>query len=93
MGLLTYKYMQRWYEKAHQALERIKYIREVQTGRYTEEHGIWVLTYYNITRIHRGVEHWTQMVQEPHWKIQERWEECVKSSEKINKEMRDIHLP
>jgi hypothetical protein len=32
------------------------------------------------------------MVQEPHQKMQERWEECVKSWEKINKEMRDIHL-
>jgi hypothetical protein len=27
MGLETYKDMQRWYEKAHQALEHIDYIR------------------------------------------------------------------
>jgi hypothetical protein len=40
MGLATYKYMQRWYEKAHQALEWIDYINEVQKGQDTKEHGI-----------------------------------------------------
>jgi hypothetical protein len=32
MGLETCKDMQRWYEKAHQALERIDYISAVQKG-------------------------------------------------------------
>jgi hypothetical protein len=32
MGLATCKDMQRWYEKAHQALEWIDYINEVQKG-------------------------------------------------------------
>jgi hypothetical protein len=40
MGLATCKDMQRWYEKAHQALEWIDYINEVQKGRDTKEHGI-----------------------------------------------------
>jgi hypothetical protein len=33
------------------------------------------------------------MVQEPQQKMQERWEECEKSWEKINQEMRNIDLP
>ena len=33
------------------------------------------------------------MVQEPRKKMQEIWEECEKSWEKINQEMRDINLP
>jgi hypothetical protein len=33
------------------------------------------------------------MVQEPQWKMQERWGECEKSWEKINREMRNIDLP
>jgi hypothetical protein len=32
MGMETCKDMQRWYEKAHQALEQIDYISEVQKG-------------------------------------------------------------
>jgi hypothetical protein len=92
IGLVAYKDMRRWYKKTYQALERIEYIREVQTGQDTEEHGIQLLTYYIITKIQRAVEHWMQMVQEPHQKMQEIWEECVKSWVKINKEMRDIHL-
>jgi hypothetical protein len=47
----------------------------------------------NITRIWKAVEHWVYMVQEPRRKMQERWEECEKSWEKINQEMRDIDLP
>jgi len=65
MGLETYKYMQRWYEKEHQALELIDYINEVQKGRHTKEHGIRVLMDSNITRIKKGVEHWVSVVQEP----------------------------
>jgi hypothetical protein len=38
-------------EKAHQALERIDYISEVQKGRDSEEHGIRVLMDSSITRI------------------------------------------
>jgi hypothetical protein len=32
MGWETYKYMQRWYEKEHKALEWIYYINEVYKG-------------------------------------------------------------
>jgi hypothetical protein len=47
----------------------------------------------NITRIRKAIEHWVYMVQEPQQKMQERWEECEKSLEKINQEMRDGDLP
>jgi hypothetical protein len=93
MGLETCKDMQRWYEKAHQALEWIDYINEVQKGQDTEEHGIRVLMDNNIARIRKAVEHWVSMVQEPQQKMQKRWEECEKSWEKINQEMRNIDLP
>jgi hypothetical protein len=93
MGMETCKDMQRWYEKAHQALEQIDYINEVQKGRDTEEHGIRVLMDRNISRIRKAVEYWVSMVQEPQWKIQEIWGECEKSWEKINREMKNIDLP
>jgi hypothetical protein len=47
----------------------------------------------SITRIQKVVEHWVYMVLEPWRKMQERWQECEKSWEKINQEMRDIALP
>jgi hypothetical protein len=47
----------------------------------------------NIARIRKEVEHWVSMVQEPQRKMQERWGECEKSWEKINREMRNIDLP
>jgi DNA repair ATPase RecN len=40
MGLETCKDVQRWYEKSHQALERIDYISAVQKGRDSKEHDI-----------------------------------------------------
>jgi hypothetical protein len=40
MALATCKDMERWYEKAQQAVERIDYINLVQQGRDTEEHDI-----------------------------------------------------
>jgi hypothetical protein len=64
-GLATCKDMQRWYEKAHQALEWIDYINEVHKGRDTKEHGIQVLMDSSIARIRKVVEHWVSMVQEP----------------------------
>jgi len=36
------------YEKAHQALEWINYIKKVQTGQDTKEHGIQVFMDNNI---------------------------------------------
>jgi hypothetical protein len=32
MALVTYKDVERWYEKAHQVVERIDYINAVQKG-------------------------------------------------------------
>jgi hypothetical protein len=55
MGMATCKDMQRWFEKAHQALERIDYISEIQKGRDSEEHGIRVLMDSSITRIRKAV--------------------------------------
>lgn len=49
MGMATYKDMQRRFEKAYQALERINYISEIQNGRDSEEHGIRVLMNNSIT--------------------------------------------
>ena len=40
MVLATCKDMEIWYEKSHQAVERIDYINVVQQGRYSEEHDI-----------------------------------------------------
>jgi hypothetical protein len=49
MGMATCKDVHRWYEKAHQAFERIDYINEVQKGRDIKEHGIRVLMDNNIS--------------------------------------------
>jgi hypothetical protein len=43
MALVTYKDVERWYEKAHQEVERIDYITVVQKGRDVKEHDIQVL--------------------------------------------------
>jgi hypothetical protein len=40
MELETCKDMQWWYEKTHQALEQIDYIKKVQKGQDIKEHGI-----------------------------------------------------
>jgi hypothetical protein len=70
MALETCKDVERWYEKAYQAVERIDYISAVQKGRDTEEHGIRVLMDNNISRIRKAVEYWVSMAQEPQRKIQ-----------------------
>jgi hypothetical protein len=69
MGITTYKDMQRWYGKAHQALEWIDYINEVQKGRDTKEHGIRVPMENNIAQIRKAIEQWVYMVQEPRRKM------------------------
>jgi hypothetical protein len=93
MGLPTYKDMQRWYEKAHQALEQIDYINEVSEGSRYRRAWHQVLMDSSIARIRKEVEHWVSMVQEPQRKMKERWGECEKSWEKINLEMKNIDLP
>jgi hypothetical protein len=40
MALATCKDVERWYERAHQVVERINYISMVQKGRDTEENNI-----------------------------------------------------
>jgi hypothetical protein len=51
MALATCKDMERWYEKAQHAVERIKYISMVQKGSRHEEHDIQVLRERNIDHI------------------------------------------
>jgi hypothetical protein len=58
--------MEIWYEKSHQAVERVDYINVVQKGRYVEEHDIQVLRDNNIDCIRKSVEYWVKIVEEPH---------------------------
>jgi hypothetical protein len=90
--LATCKGMEIWYEKSHQAVERIDYISVVQKGRDIEEHGIQVLRDSNIDRIRKSVEYWVKMAQEPQREIQEKWVDCERRWTKINRAMRDIGL-
>jgi hypothetical protein len=93
MALETCRDVERWYEKAHQEVERIDYINTVQKGRDTEEHDIWVLRDNNIDRIRKAVEYWVKIAQEPQQEIQEKWVNCERSWVNINQEMKDIGLP
>jgi hypothetical protein len=56
MALETCKNMERWYEKSHQAVERIDYISTVQKGRDPKEHDIQVLRDSNMDRIRKSTE-------------------------------------
>jgi hypothetical protein len=93
MALATCKDMERWYERAQQAVERIKYIDAVQQGRDKEEHDIQMLRKSSLDRMKRSTEYWAKMSQEPHREIQEQWAKCEKHWGKINKAMKDIRLP
>jgi len=66
MALATWQDMERWYEKAHQAVEIIDYINRVQKGQYVEENDIRVLWDNNIDRIRKSAKYWVKMAQEPH---------------------------
>jgi hypothetical protein len=93
MALAACKEMERWHERAQQAVERLKYIEAVQQGREKEEHGIWLLNKNSLDRIKRSVEYWTKMSRDPHREIQEQYAKCQKHWDKINKVMKDIKLP
>jgi hypothetical protein len=71
--------MEIWYEKAHQAVERLDYINVIQQGRDAEENDIWVLRDSNIDCIKKSIEYWVKMAQETHKEIQGKWVECEKS--------------
>jgi hypothetical protein len=64
--------MEMWYEKPHQAVERMDYISAVKKGRDAEEHNIRVLRESNIDHIKKSTEYWVKMAQEPHREIQEK---------------------
>jgi hypothetical protein len=85
--------MERWYEKSHQAMQRIDYISAVQQGRDDEEHGFQVLRESHIDCIKKSTEYWVKMAQEPHQEIRDKWTECEKSWNKINQAMIDIDVP
>jgi hypothetical protein len=61
MALAMCKGVERWYEKAHQAMERIDYINAVQQIRDAEEHDIRVLNESNIDRIRKSTEYWVKI--------------------------------
>jgi hypothetical protein len=92
MALSTCKDIKKWYEKDHLAVERIDYINTVQKGQGVEEHGIWVLRDSSRDQIRKAVKYWIKMAQEPQREIQEKWTECEKIWEKINREMKGIGL-
>jgi hypothetical protein len=52
-----------------------------------------VLRGNNIDRIRKVIEYWVKMAQEPQREIKEKWVECEKTWENINREMKDIGLP
>jgi hypothetical protein len=83
MALVTYKDLERWYDKTHQA---------VQKGRDIEEQGIRVLRDNNIDWIKKVIEYWVKMTQEPQREIQEKWVDCKKRWVNINRYMKDIGL-
>jgi hypothetical protein len=93
MALVTHKDVERWYEKAHQAVERNNYINVVQKGRDAEDPDIQVSRNNNIDRIRKAVEYWVKMAQEHQREIQEKWANCERRWVKINREMKDIDLP
>jgi hypothetical protein len=74
-------------------VERIDYISAVQKGRDVEEHDIWVLRYNNIDHIRKATEYWVKISQEPQLEIQEKWFDCVRNWQNINRDMKDIGLP
>jgi hypothetical protein len=92
MALGTYKYMEIWYEKAHQEVERIDYMNAVPKGRDVKEHDIQVLRNSSIDWIRKANEYWVKMVDETQREIQEIWANCESSWVKINREMKDISL-
>jgi hypothetical protein len=93
MDLTACNDMERWHERAQQAVERLEYIEEVQQGREKEEHGIQLLNKNSLDRIKRSTEYWTKMSWDPHREIQEQYAKCQKHWEKINNVMTDIKLP
>jgi hypothetical protein len=93
LGLIAYKEMMRWSEKAHQVLAQIEYIREIQKGRGEEEHGIRMLADESLVRIRVATKYWVQLVVEPQQKMQEIWEECLRNWNNINQRMIYLQLP
>jgi hypothetical protein len=51
MALATCKEMERWHERAQQAVERLEYIEAVQQGREKEEHGIRLVGKSSLNRM------------------------------------------
>jgi hypothetical protein len=65
MAFTTCKEMERWYEKAQQAVERLEYIEAVQRGREKEEHGIQLVGKSSLNRMKRSIEYWAKMSRRP----------------------------
>jgi Cys-tRNA synthase (O-phospho-L-seryl-tRNA:Cys-tRNA synthase) len=65
MALATCKDMERWYEKAHQSVERIDYIGVVQQVGDKEKHDIRVFNESSLDHIKKSTEYWVKMAREP----------------------------
>jgi hypothetical protein len=93
MALATCKEMERWHEKAQQAVERLEYIEVVQRSQKEENHGIQLVGKSSLDLMNKSVEYWAKMTRDPHQEIQEQWDKCHKHWGKINKVMKYDDLP
>jgi len=66
MALATCKDMERWYERAQQAVERLKYIEAIQQGRDKEEHGIQTVGKISLNHMKGSAEYSAKMSPGPH---------------------------
>jgi hypothetical protein len=65
MALMTCKEMEKWHEKAQQAVERLEYIEAVQQGREKENHGIRLVGKISFNHM-KSVEYWAKMTLDSH---------------------------
>jgi hypothetical protein len=68
LGVIENKEMMRWYEKAHQVMAQIEYIKEIQKGQGEEEDGIKMLLDKSLVKIRVAAKYWIQLVIEPQQK-------------------------
>jgi hypothetical protein len=89
---VAYREMLRWGERASMTMDQIEYIKKFHKAEGNEDHNIRILIDDNITRIQRVTEYWVHLAIEPKNRMEELWSTCLKSREKINEAMIDLHL-
>jgi hypothetical protein len=62
--------MEKWYERAQQEVETLKYIKAIQQVQGKEEHGIQMVGKSSLNRMKRLVEYWDKISRDPHREIQ-----------------------